>query len=330
MRRGKTSWIGLASLALIGCQASSNAPKPVVIRMDQLLAAEQSSVTTLLPSEQGSLDMGAPARQPEPSVDEFSLDVNPKRWNQAILADTSLAEDEIERVLDEPIKRLRGTKLAAVSAKVEDKQQELDGKRVEFQNQFQKALAIHAESVGWKRSRLAWLVGFPDPDPSSGKEPIESDLFGRFYWSDVKATRVSLSSEEAEFNQRWKMLADRSRREIDAELRAYQTKLNEEAEDEVQRERARLREVEVDAKRYPAFKEVAAVQPRNLRTFQPQPSRTQVDFPSVNVALASESRKVLENRIALFLTQRGYTIQEGGEDKTTEFLTWNKQFEAGN
>jgi hypothetical protein len=192
----------------------------------------------------------------------------------------------------------------------------------------------HGDKVGPLRHRIAWLVGYPDPDPGSRRRPPDGDFEAQVRFDEAARLRAKLSELDDEFRRRAdELLAsakdnlrldladwgfERAELEVDLIARA-----EEDALAAVDKAFANTQRSALDPDRLLPSADGASVVVEetsgidSLRLTPPEPAIE-----------ADRARMRLEEQAKVFADSNGWSLTsypDKGRDRTEEFLKWRKE-----
>ncbi len=194
----------------------------------------------------------------------------------------------------------------------------------------------YADPIGKKWVRIAWLVGFPDPDPKSRRGPRTDDK-----------EKVATFDEAKKLREEIKQLGDEYRKEVAAKIlvisASHEAELTQLASEYEIRRGERIAEAQAEAKEI-ALRAIAQLQGFVLDPTQvlpPQPGAS-VQVPAaaavfkrlspVPAEAAFGHQKRLDDQIQIFLDTKRYTLSRttaNARNVTEEFAKWRSQYEPG-
>jgi hypothetical protein len=185
--------------------------------------------------------------------------------------------------------------------------------------------------------RLAFLVGFPDPNPQSvpPKEPMGTVSQAKF--DEAKSLRAAISELDRNFNATVLALAatiesdntaDRTDTRLKIELNAdelRQRAVNEAAQQIIRARRSLSLELAGSQRiRLPAVPG---------RTVNPPVIAAPMPPPKVDSRLEIEAdrwaRREVEGQLRIWAALNRYELGNGGRDATNEFIQWKKTHQSG-
>lgn len=221
-----------------------------------------------------------------------------------------------------------------------DRDGEQDGVKAEFlallQRFFDSVRAVfeaHAMKVADQRYPLTSLVGFPDPDPDSSREPLRLDPFEKINTDRAKAFRAEIARLDTEFRRNMETVLG----QYSADLMVKEREL---AERYAVLESEARRVAEAEARRLSQAGErviasVRTVSKNVLLARQPEVvvriegSRPPPQPPEVAAVAPKRSDS---EALRVWMAQNGYRQAGPGEsapDRTHEFYLWLRQFQLG-
>ncbi|MBI3721230.1 MAG: hypothetical protein HY248_01645 [Fimbriimonas ginsengisoli] len=193
----------------------------------------------------------------------------------------------------------------------------------------------YAREAGWRKARLALLVGFPDPDPASERAPQASNAVAGSRFQEAKRLRVELAGLASKFQGDIREIERKAESLADERLTAVRVSLQErraEAETRARREASTLlRNLNSDV--------VSALADQEEASICGLPGRTIVDpaWPGLPTtpkmdAPGGVDRTTIRRELAIWLAVRGYREAKSrseGRDRTAEFLQWRRSHLPG-
>jgi hypothetical protein len=194
-------------------------------------------------------------------------------------------------------------------------------------------LADHAKIVGPKWHRLAWLSGFPDPDPLSRRRAREGDFIAEQRLAEAKRLREEIKLLQADFDARSKSILDDLRDglrvdeavladDIAEQIEAAKTEADRQAQEAAV---AAVKDVEQSA--LDLDNRVEAVPGKTSTT--PAISGAPAERWT-NPAASFADRERLQALARVFAAAHGWKLAEkpaGATDRTKEFNDWLKKRE---
>ena len=329
-------WIrnsGLAALAICFVGVLGCGPNPELVYID-LAAAADAELEPIQFVRLGGEDLtGA-----ELSIDDLDsgrLFIGSAE-NRAALAMQAYVDNQ-ERAYLQALERLEGTYLREVeSYDAEQRKSILEehDKRVEttflvLREEFE----VYADHVGEMWQELAWLAGFPDPDPDSRRVPQVGNELANRRFERAKEIRAQLAQANSDH-----------RDSVRATLAALDAVLGEDMDQ---------LKLELDVKRRAAIDRAEEAARTAAQAELEDVQRSALDPEAVLVAVdgviatvdgvsgsleqwnASPYRRQTEQEMArhaeAFARLRGYVLSDdpGEEDVTEDFVSWRKQFALG-
>lgn len=240
---------------------------------------------------------------------------------------------EQEVAIQEPLRAFRATQVAEADRRTADRRAELAQDVQAEVDAFSAAVHAHGDEVGWQRVQLAWMAGFPDPDPKSLRKPTGRYGFREVYLDDAARLRTDIHQKDAAFDQEWgKRLATTEARRL-RQLEDFRAGLDQDVERATAREEARLRQaIDVRSVQLPLPTPPQAPPDAQLTARRVDFPAASVSRPAISLPAASDPVALAQARLPVFLAQNRYRLAgpgETGKDATGEFLKWLKQFEVG-
>jgi len=194
----------------------------------------------------------------------------------------------------------------------------------------------YADPIGKKWVRLAFLVGFPDPDPNSRRGPRTDDK-----------EKVAVFEEAKRLRGEIKQLGEDYRKEVSAKILTISS--SHERELAALAAQYELRRVERTAEAQAEAKEIALRAISQLQGFVLDPSQvlpaepgSAIQVPAATVRLnrlnpspaetAFGHKERLDDQIKIFLDTKRYTLSATpakARNVTEEFAQWRKQYAVG-
>jgi hypothetical protein len=254
-------------------------------------------------------------------------------WAKANTHQVEVLQREQNSAATEPLRAFRATQQAEADRMVLDRKAALAEERDADVSAFTQAVRRHGDNVGWDRVELAWMAGFPDPDPKSQRKSTGRYGFQQIYLDDAAQLRSEIRAKDDVFDSTWgKRLAQAETRRL-RQLDDLRQRLNEAVDKATQREAARMSQavnvsqVQLPLPPRPADLPAASVGAKSIAF----PS-AESNLPAVSVPSAADPVALAKARLPVFLAQNRFRLAapgEQGRDATGEFLKWLKQFELG-
>lgn len=319
-----------AVLALAGCSAP-----PVALRAVSVTLPGGPSVappsprpgwSASLPSESYVLPRLEHAFPTRASVEDT--------WKRANRDQVDLLESEIALQSKEPLAAFRATRAADYAHEVEVRRSEQAAEVKAEMGQFGVAQQALADELGWKRTQLAWRVGFPDPDPKSARTPTRGDVFALRHWPEAAALRTEIQRRDAEFNAKWLRFLQQNQTTRDAELERMKVQRDHDLDLETGREAERLRSQANPDDVQVGFRPLPSLAPSQaLSVGEVVVPRAVVGSSGVGKSGPPAGNWATKARLDIFLAQNNYRLAREGEpahDATKEFRDWLRKYELGN
>ncbi|MCU0315047.1 MAG: hypothetical protein MUC92_00480 [Fimbriimonadaceae bacterium] len=249
-----------------------------------------------------------------------------------------IRDQAFERVRFDLVQRANREVSAEAREKLQALTERFESQTKEILEELRLIFESHARQVGPKRVTLAFLVGFPDPDPGSerqarGKEPEEIRRL-----REAQQVRSEIAQLEAEYRRS----TDDALARLYREFREGIAKLDQENREELGRRTAeseqQAREIVRDS--VPKVQETMLDAPKQLPPVSnrevgissaPSARRQATPIQPASPARYTDERR-WEDQKETFLQSRNYRLAQPGEkgkDVTEEFLKWRRQFANG-
>lgn len=320
----------LAPLLLIAAGCTSE-PPAVSVDLDAVARAlESQPASVTVPGESG---YGPAADTLEGSPEKRVLTGDAADVAQQSLADIKESQEEAFGQLKARLIRIYSGELAVQEEALREAMLEryragLDEDFLLLRSKFED-LAL---AVGPKWRRIAWLAGFPDPDPHSTRVPLPGDFITERRYEMAKELREEINALEEEFgleaeeileDARLGLRADIADLEMDIAMRRQEA----EAEADLQAREAAIRAFDaVDVRTLDLNRTLDAVQEAGI-ALPPAPP-----FPGLTLTEPARDDRLeqirLREQAEVFAQINGWVLSDEGEDKTGEFLLWRAESKA--
>ncbi|MBX3111235.1 MAG: hypothetical protein KF857_04435 [Fimbriimonadaceae bacterium] len=325
MPRGKAD-LRLLAVAAAGAAVAGCAPALEAVRLDMPATPALARPATGTPSV-GRTISGAHVKVPAAEPRSVASDVDAVRVADALADLRESQRLELEnlaaRLYEKDLESLRASRadeLMAVNA-------EYSKEREKLWDELAAAFYAQADAMGRDRIRLAWLVGFPDPDPNSRRKPRRNDLVGKKELEQAALVRKSIVKREDEFWARVELLSSPVRSAYVDKLRKIAAKYM--AADERAKEDAKAKAADILSGATSDI-ETPGVE---FGVFVPATGAQEVTLAPMGVSALPKETKSVETvrspRVEVFLKLKNYRLAQPGEkarDVTEEFARWSRQY----
>lgn len=173
---------------------------PELVWIDTAAAAPAASGSSVVPAQTGLAPLSGSLEpiQERQIVTEDAAQQIRLAIAQIIQDQQALFEDLRKRLFDQLAAEIRVEGNAKRDAIIAAYQEQVAAGL----ERLSQMLAEHAEVVGPKWHRLAWLVGFPDPDPNSRRRAREGDFIAEQRLEEAKKLREEIKLAQADFDAR--------------------------------------------------------------------------------------------------------------------------------
>lgn len=329
------SKFGLAILVVLGVGGCSPNPELVFIDRSRFIPVN------LDPATQGPLVDRETVKGDSftiPSLAQRTLYVDEvrERFDRA-MAEVEVNQQELMRQMFEALRKVYLADLATMEGDDRRKAEaEYEANVGAVYGQVRAIFLKYADTVGMKWYRLAFLVGFPDPDPRSRRVARSDDKEQQAVYEEAKKLRAEISDLGATFHNEVESLLLGASQELSINLKELRDQYD------IQR-LAREAEAEAEAREI-ALRAVSRLQDFVLDPTQSLPSQpgANITIPTVQnpirrlssapVETAFGYRERLDEQIKIFLDTKRYrpaTSNKGVRDVTEEFAAWRKKYEPG-
>lgn len=326
----------LFSASILGLAGCAGKPQPVVYvdtaRIVSPIQPPVESRTEILDQPAGG-GLTLP-RLPEATLSMGSVGPSLERARR-------IREENKQRAFDEVYRRLRAVAFETARKESESElaalepgyREAMDGVYLDARPLFER----FAQPAFGYRVRLSNLVGFPDPDPKSRRQPDNADDRAKERFEKSKELRGALDELSALF---W-LEFDRSRVAVESDLSAKKAQI---------RVKMVERQERLDAEAKAQAREVVnghgnghyQVTTLDLRAELPEQPAAGVNLPglgsrSVSTSISSSSwrdaqEKSLQSELQIWAAVHGYRLASSptlGRDATSEFVVWRKSYRVG-
>ena len=336
MRKNRAAFLcSLVGFVAVGCAQSRQA---VYVDYSKLVSTSDVGAAIYSP--------------PNPPVSSGST-----RHSQAVIAGRTLEEyasgrmdaakqllsDDRRHTVKEIEARLRRLYGLAADRVTKAKYGDLDPKRTaalrEAETLIHAAFATYAAQRGPKLARLALLVGFPDPDPTSTKSPDPARALAEARFVEAKALRSDIVGLDAAFARQTQGYLKDAQDKIDEDLTQMRIDIQQRKDDADAR-------AEAEAARLAAVNEASlGLSSRSMRdvqlsqvapeSVQPTSGPTPPAMGPTSIELDPTDTagriRALQSEVRIWAGIHGYSLVERGKgrDATEEFKEWAKHLTSG-
>jgi hypothetical protein len=186
-------------------------------------------------------------------------------------------------------------------------------------------------------ARLAFLAGFPDPNPTSLPPEAPLGKVSQSKFDEAKTLRGEITLLDENFEATVKALLDEIDNQNSMDRTDSRLKIELNADDLRRRAETEASE-QVNRARQSLHLDLAGGQTIRMpaipaRTITPPRMPAPEPAPKVDSALdanaAAWQKKMLEGQLRIWAAVNRYQIQPGGRDATDEFIKWNAENQAG-
>ncbi|AIE85178.1 hypothetical protein OP10G_1810 [Fimbriimonas ginsengisoli Gsoil 348] len=188
-----------------------------------------------------------------------------------------------------------------------------------------------------KVTRLAVLVGFPDPNPNSIPPKLPMRPVSQARFDEAKRLREELAALDAKFNAQAEQILAAVVSETAADREAmrktietFRNELNRRAETEAQAEvRTSVKELGLQLTE-PSPVLVPGTPARQVEIPAEAPLPPAPKVPSVGIPSGlADRRRLLQHELTIWLGLNRYRLEKGGRDATEDFQRWRETYRAG-
>ncbi len=322
-----------SKLGLAGC---SGKPQPVVYvdtaRIVSSIPPPVESRTEVL-DQPGGGSLALP-RLPETTLSMGSVGPSLERARR-------IREENKQRAFDEVYRRLRAVAFETARKDSESELAALEpGYREAMDAIYLDARPLFeqfAQPAFGYRVRLSNLVGFPDPDPKSRRQPDNADDRAKQRFEKSKELRGALDELSALF---W-LEFDRRRVAVESDLSAKKAQIRVQMVERQERldSEAKAQAREVVNGHGNGHDQVTTL---DLRAELPEQAASGVELPELGSRSVSSSirrmswtdsqKESLESELQIWAAVNGYRLVSSptqGRDATNEFVVWRKSYRVG-
>jgi hypothetical protein len=330
-------WIASATIAVVaGLMSGCTHPKKDLVSVDlsRVPTIAWESGTPSAPVVKVSSPPSAVLIPGRPAV-ELVTQVKDVRAVEKLLADQ---QEETRRKLEKGLAQLyarlaRRFELKELAALSDRERKRYDDVNANIRLVFEQYAADRLPRV----ARLAFLAGFPDPNPTSLPPEAPLGKVSQNKFDEAKALRGEISLLDENFEATVKALLDEIDNQNSMDRTDSRLKIELNADDLRRRAETEASE-QVNRARQSLHLDLAGGQTIRMpaipaRTITPPRMPAPEPAPKVDSALdanaAAWQKKMLEGQLRIWAAVNRYQIQPGGRDATDEFIKWNAENQAG-
>ncbi len=330
-------WIASATLAVtagifIGCSHSSK--ESVSVDFSRVPKAAWETGTPSAPGVTVTAVPGAVLIPGRPAV-ELITQVKDVRAVEKLLAEQ---QEETRRKLEKGLAQLyarlaRRFELKELAALSDRERKRYDDLNANIRLVFEQYAADRLPRV----TRLAFLAGFPDPNPTSVPPEAPLGKVSQEKFDEAKALRGEITQLDESFEATVKALLDEIDNQNAMDRTDSRLKIELNADDLRRRAETEASE-QVNRARQSLHLDLAGGQTIRMpaipaRTITPPRMPAPEPAPKVDSALDANAalwqKKMLEGQVRIWAAVNRYQVQPGGRDATDEFIKWNAENQAG-